>query len=72
MPFLTSARFLTVARFITGAHFLTGSGFEYDIAHRRSVSVMCMLYKIRYKPMHPLYLALPGSYVPEVFGFGFV
>ena len=29
-----------------GAHFLIGGLFECDIAHRRSVAVMCMLYKI--------------------------
>ena len=34
--------------------FLTGGVFECDIAHRRSVAVMCMLYKIRCNPMHPL------------------
>ena len=37
--------------------------FECDIAHRRSVAVLCMLYKIRCNPMHPLYGALPGPYV---------
>ena len=30
----------------SGAWFLTGGVFECDIAHRRSVAVMCMLYKI--------------------------
>ena len=38
--------------------------FECDLAHRRSVAVLCMLYKIRCNPMHPLYGALPVSYVP--------
>ena len=38
--------------------------FECDIAHRRSVSVLCMLYKIRCNPVHPLNGALPGPYVP--------
>ena len=32
--------------------------------HRRSVAVLCMLYKIRYNPMNPLNGALPGLYVP--------
>ena len=36
--------------------------FECDIAHRRSVAVLCMLYKCN--PMHPLYDAVPVSYVP--------
>ena len=44
--------------------FLTGGVFECDIAHRRSVAVLCMLYKIRCKAMHPLNGALPGAYVP--------
>ena len=35
-----------------------------DIAHRRFVAVLCMLYKIRCNPMHPLYGALPVPYVP--------
>ena len=41
--------------------------FEFDIVHRRSVAVRCMLYKIRCNPMNPLYgsLPLPGPYVPE-------
>ena len=38
--------------------------FECDIAHRRSVAVLCMLYKIRCKPMHPLNDTQPGPYVP--------
>ena len=33
-------------------------------SHRRSVEVLCMLYKIRCNPMHPLNGALPGPYVP--------
>ena len=37
---------------------------ECDIAHRRSVSVLCMLYKIGGNPMHPLNGALPVPYVP--------
>ena len=33
-------------------------------AHRQYVAVLCMLYKIRCNPMHPLNGALPGPYVP--------
>ena len=41
-----------------------GSGvFECDLAHRRFVAVLCMLYKITCNPMHPLYGALPVPYV---------
>ena len=32
---------------VSGARFLTGNVFECDISHRRSVAVLCMLYKIR-------------------------
>ena len=38
--------------------------FECDTAHRRSVAVLCKLFKIRCNPMHPLNDALPGPYVP--------
>ena len=51
-------------RAVSGARFLTGGAFECDIAHRRSVAVICMLYKIRCNPNHPLNGALPGPYVP--------
>ena len=44
--------------------FYLGGVFEWDIAHRRSVAVLCMLYKIRCKAMHPLNGALPGPYMP--------
>ena len=51
-------------RAVSGARFQTGGVFECDIAHRRSVAVLCMLYKVRCNPMHPLNGALPGQYVP--------
>ena len=51
-------------RVVSGARFLTGGVFECDIAHRRSVAILCMLYKIRCNPVHPLHGALPGPYVP--------
>ena len=38
--------------------------FECDIAHRRSVAVLCMLYNIRCNPVHSLNGALPGPYLP--------
>ena len=49
---------------VSGASFLTGGVFACDLAHRRSVSVLCILYKIRRNPMHPLYGALHVPYVP--------
>ena len=51
-------------RAISGARFLTGCVFECGTAHRRSVAVLCMLYKIRCKAMHPVNGALHGPYVP--------
>ena len=51
-------------RVVSGASFLTGGVFACDLAHRRSVSVLCMLYKIRCNLMHPLYGALAVPYVP--------
>ena len=35
-----------------------------DFSHRRSVAVLCMLYKIRCDPKHPLCGAVPVPYVP--------
>ena len=55
---------LLLHRAVSGARFLTGGVFECDIYHRRSVAVLCMLYKIRCNPVHPLNGALPGPYVP--------
>ena len=53
-----------VDRAVSGTRFLTGGVFECDICHRRSVAVLCMLYKIRCNPVHPLNGVLPGPYVP--------
>ena len=46
-------------RVVSGASFLTGGVFECDLAHRPSVAVLCMLYKIRCNQMHDLCGALP-------------
>ena len=51
-------------RVVSGASFLTGAMFECDLAHRRSVAVLFMLYKIRCNSMHSLHGALPVRYVP--------
>ena len=51
-------------RVVSGANFLIGGVFECDLAHRRSVAVLCTLYKIRCNQMNPLYGALPVPYVP--------
>ena len=49
---------------VRGSRFLTVVVFECEISHRRSVAVLCMLYKIRCNPVNPLNGALPGPYVP--------
>ena len=52
-------------RAVRGARFLSGGVFDSDIAHRRSVAVLCMLYEFRCNPVeHPLNGPLPGPYVP--------
>ena len=51
-------------RVVNGVCFLTGGMLDCDLAQRRSVAVLCMLYKIRCNPMHPLCGALPVPYVP--------
>ena len=38
--------------------------FGCDIAHHRSVAVLCMLYKVKCSSIHPLYGSLPVPYVP--------
>ena len=38
-------------RAVSGALFLTRGMFECDISHRRSVAVLCMMYKIRCNPV---------------------
>ena len=51
-------------RIVSGASFLTGCVFECDLSHRRSMAVLCMLYKIKCNPLYPLYGALPVPYMP--------
>ena len=42
---------------------LTGCVFECNTSHRRSAAVLCVLFKIRYSPIHPLHGVLPVPYV---------
>ena len=55
---------LTTDRVVSGIRFLTEGVFECDNAHRRSVAVLWMLYKIRCNPMQFFYGALPVPYLP--------
>ena len=41
-------------RIVSGACFLAGGVLNCNLFHRRSVAVLCMLYKIRCNPMYPL------------------
>ena len=54
---------------VVSSAFLTGCVFKYGIAHRRSVVVLCMLYKIRCNPMHLHYGALPSYAVCASAGY---
>ena len=49
---------------VSGACFIAGGVLNCDLSHHRSVAVLCMLYKIRCNPKHPLCGALPVPYVP--------
>ena len=49
---------------IRSAGFLAGGVLECNLAHRRSVAKLCMIFKIKSNPMHPLSGALPLPYVP--------
>ena len=51
-------------RVVSGASFFTGGVFECDLEHRRSMAVLCILYKIRCDPLHAVYGALPIPHVP--------
>ena len=49
---------------VSGACFLAGGVLTCDLSHGWSVAVLCMLYKIKCNPKHPLGVALPVPYVP--------
>ena len=51
-------------RVVRSAGFLAGGVLECNLAYRRSVAELCMLFKIKSNPMHPLSGTLPLLYVP--------
>ena len=51
-------------RVVRSADFLVGGVLECNLAHRRSVAELYMLFKIKSNPIHPLSGALPLPYVP--------
>ena len=53
-----------LGRVVRSAGFLAGGVLECNLAHCRSVAELCMLFKIKSNPMHPLSGALPLPYVP--------
>ena len=57
-------------RVIRSAGFLAGGVLECNLAHRRSVAKLCMLFKIKSNQMHPLSGALPLAYVLSRFTRG--
>ena len=61
---------LKLDREVSGAWFLAGGVLNSNLSHRRSVAVLCMLYKIRCYPMHPLCGSLPVPYVPVLVTHG--
>ena len=54
---------LLLYRVVRSAGFLTGGILDCNLAHRRSAAELCMLFKIKSNPMHPLSGALPLPYV---------
>ena len=53
-----------LVRVVRSTGFLAGGVLECNLAHRRSVAELRMLFKIKSNPMHPLSGALPLPYVP--------
>ena len=51
-------------RVVRSVSFLAGGVLECNLAHRRSLAELCMFFKIKSNPMHPLRGALPLPYVP--------
>ena len=51
-------------RVVSSADILVGGVLDCNLAHRRSVAELCMLFKIKSNPMHPLSGALSLPYVP--------
>ena len=51
-------------RVVRCAGFLAGGVLDCNLANRRFLAELCMLFKIKSNPMHPLSGALPLPYVP--------
>ena len=51
-------------RVVRSAGFLAGGVLECNLAYRRSIAELCIIFKIKSNPMHPLSCELPLPYVP--------
>ena len=51
-------------RVVRSAGSLAGFVLDCNLAHRRSVAELCMLFKIKNNPMYPMSGALPLPYLP--------
>ena len=60
----TDSHLKLLDRLVRSDSSLAGGVLECNLAHRRSVAMLCMLFKIKSNPMHPLSGALPLPYVP--------
>ena len=60
----TDSHLKLLNRVVGSAGFLADDVSECNLAHRRSVAELCMLFKIKSNPLHPLSGALPLPCVP--------
>ena len=61
---LDRARAVACATCHRSPTFHMGGALECNLLHRRSVAVLCMIYKIWSNPSHPLHSELPRQFVP--------
>ena len=60
-------------RVVSGACFRTGGVFEFNIAHRRSVAILCMLYKIRSQYVPGCYLVCQcGLHAVQTYSYSII
>ena len=62
----TDSHLQLLDRVVKSASFLAGSVLDCNLAHRRSVAELDMLFKIKRNPMHPLSSELPLLYCRRV------
>ena len=52
-------------RVIRSASLLSSGAIQCDLGHRRLVASLCMFYKIRGNPSHPMSEVMPAPYIPS-------